>query len=464
MRLTIRTLSQLKPDEALIRSWSVAHPTFYGERTSEAFVDSLLETELRLLEGTDSFLDPRLCRVLAAYHGPKGAKVPLSVNTISGCVRPAFIDVNPDMKPSALSCYGGGCYLYHARAVPAKKDHEFQVRAHTTPKDELISAARLSKHFGLPIRDNQSSDGSLSIALPVKKEADSQLLKNLRVLAANGLEEVPYLCFSSAYVEVTDSSLHALGEFDNLVLHVTVSGWHSREENILRLGEFSRYAERVRQSFLRVVNRQDWASGAPDDGSANCEEWLLDEIRRRGLNSRVIRTPFHSVHPFPGSRTGKLGSRHLAGIEYSSTWPAMITEGAGECCSTGKCKSCPTACGTRVSHRLTRKPLVASRAFQMMLRWELQRQEAEGISPLGTYTARMLTRKAMEQAEVAGAPIGELTDMYKKWDHECGRFDLNPLQRKRLVNDSHALVVDGLDRHRLWANLPQGEWKEGHAS
>ncbi len=427
-------------------------------------MDSLLETELRLLEGTDSFLDPRLCRVLAAYHGPKGAKVPLSVNTISGCVRPAFIGVNPDMKPGALSCYGGGCYLYHARAVPAKKDHEFQVRAHTIPKDELISAARLSKHFGLPIRDNQSSDGSLSIALPVKKEAESQLLKNLRVLAANGLGEVPYLCFSSAYVEVADSSLHALSEFDNLVLHVTASGWHSREENILRLGEFERYAERVHQSFLRVVNRQDWASGAPDDGSANCEEWLLDEIRRRGLNSRVIRTPFHSVHPFPGSRTGKLGSRHLAGIDYSSAWPAMITEGAGECCSTGKCKSCPTACGTRISHRLARKPLVASRAFQMMLRWELQRQEAEGISPLGTYTARMLTRKAMEQAEVAGAPTGELTDMYKKWDHECGRFDLNPLQRKRLVNDSHALVVDGLDRHRLWANLPQGEWKEVHAS
>lgn len=75
-------------------------------------------------------------------------------------------------------------------------------------------------------------------------------------------------------------------------------------------------------------------------------------------------------------------------------------------------------------------------------------------SPLALYTARMLAKKAMEQYEVAGDSINAsfLAIEYAHSNKACNRANLTALQRRRLSNDSHALVVDGLDRHGLWRN------------
>src|SRR5512137_402235 len=94
-----RIPEQLDAGGSLVRSWSVDHPKFYGEKTTTEFADDLLEAERCLELGTAGLSEPRLCRVIAAYHGPKGAKVPLSIATTSGCVRPEFVRKNDWLQP-----------------------------------------------------------------------------------------------------------------------------------------------------------------------------------------------------------------------------------------------------------------------------------------------------------------------------------------------------------------------------
>jgi hypothetical protein len=432
-------------------------------------VDELLAAESALRDGEAEGLDPRLCRVLAAYHGPKGAKVPLVVSTVAGCVRPAFVALNPWLSPGGNVCYDGGCYLYHARAVPAKKAVDCRVRASKTPREGVLAAGRLSRHFGLPVRDNQASDGSHSMALRLPGKGITQLQRSLTWLAEAGFTDVHYLCFSSAYVKVPDAELRALASFPQLTVHVTISGWHSRAENLLRLAELERYRAHLPRVFLRVVNRQDWlASGvAPQgaDAAPRCEDWLLGEIVRRGLSRHVIRTPFHSVHPFPGSSPGSLGSRHMAGNSYTSAWQHLAAAGARECCTTGKCKTCPTACGTDISRKAHCEPIIAARALEAIYRFEERRQLAAGSSPLAIYTARMLARKSAEAYADAGdlTGAGRMQRFHDMRGREAAQADLTPLERRRLANDSHALVVDGMDRHGLWRRTAPGHefWVEG---
>jgi hypothetical protein len=452
--VNMRLPRQLESNQDLIRSWTLAHPKFYGLHINQEFVDALLQTEDKLDKGVMHGLDPRLCRALAAYHGPKGAKVPLVTTTVSGCVRPAFSMLNPWLSPGGNACYDGGCYLYHARAVPAKRGFDLRVRAHWTKRDDLLAAARLSRHFGLPIRDNQTSDGSLSMALWRNDREVSQIQRNLEWLSEAGYSDVPYLCFSSAYVEVTEQSLSELARLPQLVIHVTVSGWHSKEENSLRLREFERYSSYMRQMSLRVVNRQDWAGplGSETCACARCEEWLLTEVERRGFTARVIRTPYHSVHPFPGGSLGQLGSRYMAGTSYSNIWGRLLSDGARECCTTGKCKSCPVSCGVSTRRQCPSNPLIAARAWEAMLGFESRRQKTQELSPLAVYTGRMLARKShqayVDAGDLRGA--GRMQDLHALWNKRTEVMNLSSLERRRLANDSHALVVDGMDRHGLW--------------
>ena len=452
MRLPV----QLEPSEALVRSWSANHPAFYGVRLDNNVVNRIAGTERLLNSGMIEGLDPHICRVIASFHGPKGAKVPLSLATVTGCVRPAFIEQNEWLSPNALSCYDGGCYLYHARAVPAKKKPDSRVRMHTNPLEGLLAAAEIARIYRMPMRDNQSSDGSLSMGLPTPGGGPSQLQTNLERLLDYGFEDVHYLCFSSAFVRAPNSAISQLARFPNLVVHLTISGWHSREENMLRLNESERYAGYLPNVFLRVVNRQDWAGGvcAVSDSGARVEEWLLKEIEQRGLAPRVIQTPFHSVSPFPGSAPGTLGTRHMAGTAYSDSWARLQSQGALTCCSTGKCKTCPTACGTGSESR-KKDPLTAARAFEAMLKIETDRQAEVGVSALGLYVARLLARKAAEMFEAAGfeEDAGQHHVIYDRLDRDVKVLQVIPAQRKRLVNDSHALILDGVDRHRLWAKL-----------
>jgi len=220
------------------------------------------------------------------------------------------------------------------------------------------------------------------------------------------------------------------------------------------MNEFDRYRNWLPNVFLRVVNRQDWSEAGrfSEDTGARCEEWLLEEIVRRKAIKRVIRTPFHSVHPFKGSRTGSLGSRHMAHTDYSHVWKQISPKTVGECCKTGKCKTCSILCGIYNPKQTTQDPLIAARALEFMLYFERKRQNRKGKTPLALYTARMLAKKAKEQFKVAKetGKASEMETRHKRLGEECKKLNLSSLERRRLSNDCHALVVDGLDRHSLW--------------
>ena len=414
-----------------------------------------MESEQSLLSGNVKGLDPQLCRILANYHGPKGAKVPLTVSTVSGCVRPTFVEMNPWLTPGYHACYGGNCYLYHARAVPAKKAGPAMVKAHTTPAETLVEAGHIGRAFGMPVRDNQSSDGSMSMALKARDQKDVSVLeRNLQILAEAGLPDVPYLCFSAGYCTVSDAELRRLAKYPSLTVHMTVSGWHSKEENSLRLEEFRRYSDGISNVWLRVVNRMDWCEGfdKPSGDEDRCEAWLLAEIASRGWSGRVLRTPFHSIAPFPGGEMGNLGTQFLAGVTYNDDWHEFLRQGALECCQTGKCKTCEARCGIV---KLDTKPmsrLVAGRAFAAMLAFELDRQDRKGGSPLGSYVARLLARKAAGCLLEAGSQeeAADMGRMEDRFSAEVERLVVESLERRRLTNDAHALTLDGLDRHRHW--------------
>lgn len=462
-----RLPAQLIHSPALAQSWTTAKPTFLGLSLTPNVVTELLRTEKLLEDGVTDGLDPRLCRALAAWHGPKGDKVPLSTATVTGCLRPAFTAMNPWLSPASPSCYDGGCYLYHARAVPAKKSYTPQVCGYKPAPDRLVSAASLARHYSMPIRDNQSSDGSLSMTLNAPGDVLSLLHRNLLILVEAGHQDVPYLCMVAAYVRVPEQNLRELSAFKGLIVHLTVSGWHSIEENLLRLDEFERYASILPNVLLRVVNRMDWAEVgiSTHDSGARVEKWLLSEIRRRELSNRVIRTPFHSVHPFPGGRPGALGTRHMAGFDYTEEWSHLFSEGASECCTTGKCKTCPTRCGAPGSPP-TRIPLIAARALDAMLSFETARQASVGPpSPLAIYTARLIARKGAELYAEAGDNAGycKMVDTHSKYDRASRTMILTSTDRRRLANDSHALVMNGMDRHRLWVHVESYNNSKGHA-
>ena len=46
-----------------------------------------------------------------------------------------------------------------------------------------------------------------------------------------------------------------------------------------------------------------------------------------------------------------------------------------------------------------------------------------------------------------------MKDVHFVWNREAASLTLTALQRRRLVNDSHALVQDGMDRHGLWRDV-----------
>jgi len=147
----------------------------------------------------------------------------------------------------------------------------------------------------------------------------------------------------------------------------------------------------------------------------------------------------------------------MAGTGYSEIWPEFIAGAADECCTTGKCKSCPVSCGAKWLRHRKHDPRIAARALALMHQFEKKRQLSKGKSPLGIYTSRMLTRKAMEQFKEAGETdhVECLKREFSILDKACKALTLTKKERRLLSNDSHALVVDGLDRHRIWDNALQ---------
>jgi len=72
---------------------------------------------------------------------------------------------------------------------------------------------------------------------------------------------------------------------------------------------------------------------------------------------------------------------------------------------------------------------------------------------LGEYVERLLARKSIElfpEEEKYRELKGELKQKINELDTKIKKRTLSSITRRRLVNDSHALINDGIDRHKLW--------------
>jgi hypothetical protein len=111
-----------------------------------------------------------------------------------------------------------------------------------------------------------------------------------------------------------------------------------------------------------------------------------------------------------------------------------------------------------------RAPLIAARALDAMLSFEIARQTGIGTpSPLAVYTARLIARKGAELYAEAGDNVGycRLSEVHGMYDRDSRKLNLTPTDRRRLANDSHALVMNGLDRHGLWAHAKSSNGHKG---
>lgn len=440
-------------DDTLVDRWSRGVPRFYGLPVVPGLLDDLLAVQESLVAGSSTSLPMTLCRAIACHHSAGGPKVPLSLNTVMGCVRGRFVELNQNLRPNSPTCYDGHCYLYHARTVPAKSASHSRVIAHRFSPEVLREAGRIAQAFGISVRDNQSSDGSVSMSLRLPNDGPALLPEYLREITFAG--SVSYIVFSTAYARVPDQTLSELAQFSGLAVHVTVSGWHSREENSHRIAEFERYAARGVRTWLRVVNREDWRTpnGNAAGTAAACEEWLFREIARLRLETSTIRVPFHSVNKFPGSNRGTLGTRHMAGATYAPYLLDAHAAGMAECCTTGKCKTCPTACGA-TRPRTNRDVSMAALAHRALFIAQSSSRFGGVCDPHAAYVARLLARKAhLEFAEAGNVgEANEMQDAARELDGKIAAMSLSSVARKRLTDDAHALVIEGIDRHSLWTD------------
>ena len=143
----------------------------------------------------------------------------------------------------------------------------------------------------------------------------------------------------------------------------------------------------------------------------------------------------------------------MAGTFYSDLWGRLIAEGSKECCTTGKCKTCPVLCFTNPEKRKSLDHLIAARAYEKLLEFEKSRQKQVGNSPLALYIARLLSKKAYKCYSLTKDNNGKMRTMdnLTMFDQKIKNIkNLSQIQKKRLVNDSHALITDGIDRHRIW--------------
>jgi hypothetical protein len=144
----------------------------------------------------------------------------------------------------------------------------------------------------------------------------------------------------------------------------------------------------------------------------------------------------------------------MAGIDYSQKWHRALENSLKQCCLTGKCKTCLTRCGISNGDPPQLDSRIATNALVSMLYFEIDRQKKEGECALGCYVARLIAKKAAMLINDDGlyGDLHEINNIMEKYTHKINRLSLSSVDRRRLVNDSHMLIQDGLDRHKLWKN------------
>jgi hypothetical protein len=131
---------------------------------------------------------------------------------------------------------------------------------------------------------------------------------------------------TAGYAPVTTEQYAALVPYNDLYeIHVSQSGWFSKNEGMLRMGEFMAARNVGANVKMRVITNVDHVSELAFDN----HDWMMDLIfnKMKIPQSELLETPYHDdTHEGKGARSE----------------PAMLFENV--CCETGKCKTCKVGC------------------------------------------------------------------------------------------------------------------------
>lgn len=181
--------------------------------------------------------------------------------------------------------------------------------------------------------DSESSTSCLSLSLGMIQE-----------WARHNPRKI-FSAISSAYFKVSDERLQEVVDCGNIVVGVSLSGWHGIDDTMNRIMEARRYQNAGVPVVIWIATRPDWSE---------TDEWgvIMDEVSRYDPR-QIVEVPYHER----GSH-----SDHIMGI---NPWGGCCQFGIDKCGRTvdmgsglrkddgssaegkvnGSCVSCKNACG-----------------------------------------------------------------------------------------------------------------------
>jgi hypothetical protein len=226
------------------------------------------------------------------------------------------------------ACYGGTCFMnfrYSAKIGISENIDAMDFQAVSPERIEkyLSSKSAIAALNRSPfIREGAWGDSSHSIAANLVEPW-------LHFGREFGLEK-PTVLVSSAYAPVTDDQYKRLAPYsDRFILHVSVAGWFTQNENMQRLAEFQAARDAGLPVGLRIVTNRDNIGDLPFPN----EEWLLDQMHKMKIpEMMILETPYHDDN-IPAPQRGKIQHRSNPSGEF----PLV-------CAETGMCGSCGVKC------------------------------------------------------------------------------------------------------------------------
>jgi len=236
------------------------------------------------------------------------------------------------------ACYGGSCYkdrtvdvrLNHLAKLDEYKSWSTRNIEFATPDGikTMLSPKNVKKINMSPfIRLGQSGDDSHAIATGLAEEW-------LRKSKAAGVK-IKSVFISSAYSPTTPEMYAKLSPYqDQFVLHVTQSGYFSREEIENRMCEFRKARDAGINVKIRIITNKSGVSHCVNKESAeevgpmptDNDAFLCDLLEKEGVTD-ILEIPYHN--------------------DFTKQKSAPTRKYQAVCGDTGVCKTCAIKCFTK---------------------------------------------------------------------------------------------------------------------
>lgn len=236
-----------------------------------------------------------------------------------------------------LACYGGTCFVNLSLGAVWDANETYvnvNVRETKYAPRQLFDKWFGEKDFvdglqkSILLRHGVQGDDSHTIALGFAKDW-LQHCRDAGITTRN-------VFISAGYAPVTDEQYRELAEYNDIsVLHVSVSPYFTKNENLIRLAEFKRAKAQGVNVVLRFITNRDNISGID---MSKRYDWMMDRFIELKLNqSEVLETPYHDNRDPKDMPLGYQDQKQGARSEPTGDFLNI-------CCETGKCNTCKMRC------------------------------------------------------------------------------------------------------------------------